>query len=74
MATSEEFTEACGFVMPLGKYAGKTLARIGSNREGLLYLDWMIGCDWVRGPLVRHLTVYLNHPVVKRELKSYIEE
>jgi uncharacterized protein (DUF3820 family) len=37
------FTAACGFVMPFGKYAGKTLARIGASNEGLKYLDWLIG-------------------------------
>jgi uncharacterized protein (DUF3820 family) len=67
-----DFTAACGYVMPLGKHQGKSIARIGSNREGLLYLDWLVGQDWVRDNLRMVLETYLKHPAISRELEAAI--
>jgi uncharacterized protein (DUF3820 family) len=69
-----DFTTACGFTMPLGKHKGKTLARIGANEEGLKYLDWLIGQDWVNGPLREALGVYLKHPAIAQQLDAILEE
>jgi uncharacterized protein (DUF3820 family) len=75
MATiqGEAFTKACAFVMPLGKYEGKTMARIGSSREGLLYLDWMVGQEWVRDGLKDALECYLGHPSISMQLDRYLD-
>jgi hypothetical protein len=74
MSDSEAFTEACGFVMPLGKHKDRTLARIGSNRDGILYLDWLVGQEWVNGMLKAALETYLSHPVISRQVESYLED
>jgi uncharacterized protein (DUF3820 family) len=69
-----DFTSACGFTMPLGKHEGSTLARIGSNDEGLKYLDWLVGQDWVNGPLREALETYLGHPAISRQLDAVLED
>lgn len=74
MPLSGQFTAACGHVMPLGKHRGKTLARIGANKDGLLYLDWLIGQLWVQGELRESLAIYLKHPSIARQIDSFLEE
>jgi uncharacterized protein (DUF3820 family) len=69
-----DFTSACGFVMPLGKHKGSTLARIGANHEGLKYLDWLVGQEWVDGRLRGALETYLKHPAISRELDAVLED
>lgn len=69
-----DFTSACAFTMPLGKHKGKTLARIGANKEGLLYLDWLVGQDWVNGRLREALETYLKHPSIAMQIDSAIED
>ncbi len=68
------FTDACGFVMPLGKYRGLTIARIGSSNEGLLYLDWLIGRKLKDGDLKDILEIYLSHPAISQKIDAIIEE
>ena len=60
--------------MPLGKHKGSTLARIGANAEGLKYLDWLIGQDWVNGKLKEALGVYLKHPAISMQLDAVIDD
>jgi uncharacterized protein (DUF3820 family) len=71
---NEEFTGACAFVMPLGKHKGTTLARIGASNEGLLYLDWLVGQEWVNGRLRESLETYLGHPAIAQQLESCLED
>lgn len=75
----KKFTEACATVMPFGKYQGKTLARIGSNDEGLKYLDWLrdegIRIPGIRIPALREaVATYLDHPAVARQLDAALED
>lgn len=69
-----DFTSACDFVMPLGKHKGERLARIGSNAEGLKYLDWLIGQDWVNGRLKDALGAFLRHPAIVLQLDAAIDD
>lgn len=69
-----DFTEASGYIMPFGKHKGSTLARIGSNNDGLKYLDWLIGQDWVSGKLKEALGTYLKHPSIALMLDRAIED
>ena len=62
------------FEMPLGKYKGWTLDEIASEDEGLKYLDWLIGQEWVRDPLKGNLKEYLEQPAVARELERILED
>lgn len=71
---NEEFTAACAFVMPLGQHKGKTVARIGANGEGLRYLDWLVGQEWVNGQLRTALETYLAHPQIVRDLEVALED
>ena len=61
-------------IMPLGKYKGQTLDAIGSDNEGLRYLDWLRGQDWVRESLMEALDGYLDDPVIARELDDALED
>jgi uncharacterized protein (DUF3820 family) len=74
MSDSEAFTAACGFVMPFGKHQGKTVARIGASREGLLYLDWMIGQPWFKGDVKEAVWAYLQHPAIEQQLNAYLDD
>jgi hypothetical protein len=71
---SQQFSEACGFVLHFGKYSGMTLARIGSSNDGLKYLDWMIDQKWVLEPLLTHLHNYLHHPAIDMRLSALLED
>jgi uncharacterized protein (DUF3820 family) len=73
MSSGEAFTKACAFVMPFGKHEGKTLARIGSNKEGLLYLDWLVGQTWVKDGLKNALEGYLSHLSIAQQLNAYLD-
>lgn len=69
-----DFTAACSFVMPLGKHKGKTLTRIGNNDEGLLYLDWIVGQEWINGRLREALETYLKHPAVAMQVDALVQD
>ncbi len=69
-----DFTDACGYLMPLGQHKGKTIARVGSNDEGLTYLDWLIGQDWINGPLREAIETYLKHPAIAMKLDAILDD
>lgn len=62
------------FTMPFGKYEDQTLDTIASSEEGLLYLDWLVGQDWLRNPLKRTIATYLAQDDVRAELDRLLEE
>jgi hypothetical protein len=68
----EKFTAACEFVIPLGQHKGKTIARVGSNAEGLRDLDWLVGQEWIYGAFKEALQTYLKHPQIQRDLEAAI--
>jgi uncharacterized protein (DUF3820 family) len=70
---NQAFTDACGFIMPLGKFKGQTLARIGSSDEGLKYLDWLVGQSWLNSRLKVPLETYLKHPAMGSQVERIIE-
>lgn len=74
MTTTDAFTDACAFVMPFGKHKGWTLARIGSNSDDLLYLDWLIGQRWIDGELKTILKTYLSHPAISRQIDALLDD
>ena len=72
---NQAFTDACGFVMPFGKYKGQTLGRIGSSDSGLLYADWLVGQEWVHGPLKAALeTLPWKHPAMGSALERLTDD
>jgi uncharacterized protein (DUF3820 family) len=44
-----DWETAKGVVMPFGKHKGQTFEDIAN--DDVLYLDWLIGQDWLRGDL-----------------------
>ena len=64
------FKQASNFMMPLGKYRGQKLDEIAQTDEGLKYLDWLIGQDWVQAPLKTALEAYLSDESISRELSE----
>jgi uncharacterized protein (DUF3820 family) len=68
------FDDAKNFVLPFGKYKGKTLHDVGGDDEGLLYLDWVVDQQWLAPST--HLTIrtYLKDPAISRDLDALLEE
>lgn len=64
------FDEAASFRMPLGKHKGKMLDSIAASAEGLKYLDWLIGQDWLRDPLRAAVWAYMGDESIQRELEA----
>jgi uncharacterized protein (DUF3820 family) len=67
-------TKAGRYVLPFGKYRGRTLDDIASTDEGLQYLDWLIGQPWISGLLEGKLLTYLADPAIRRELDRILED
>lgn len=70
------FKEAAAFVMPFDKYQGMTLGNIASEDEGLLYLAWLRAereSAKEDGPVDQAIAVYLDDPVIHRELSMLWE-
>lgn len=62
------------FVMPLGKHRGRTLDQIGHTDEGLKYIDWLVGQEWVNGRTREALEAFLQQPAVARDLDRILED
>ena len=68
------FADVQDVVMPLGKYKGRTLDQIASDDEGLRYLDWLVGQEWLKGDLRNCVVAYVNDDAIKSALKALIGE
>lgn len=72
------WTEAAAFVMPFGKYKGKKVDVVAKDDDGLRYLDWLRGELWmyeqtdVKRDVAEALDVYLDDPVIRRELEEIL--
>lgn len=53
--------KACNRKLPFGKYRGQTIAQVGRNARGLLYLDWLLGLENLDPELKSALKTYLSH-------------
>ena len=60
--------------IPFGKFKGKTLDQIGSTPEGLRYLDWALGQDWLHNYERDAIATFLSDPAVKRELDDALDD
>ena len=67
-----DFKQAKQFVMPFGQHRGETLDAIATDDEGLKYLDWLVGRNWVDGALKEALTAYLSDKSIKKELNALL--
>lgn len=69
------FKAAQEFVMPFGKYRGKTLDAVAASDDGLRYMDWLAGemesmTPPADGPAYMHMAAYLRDPAIMRELED----
>lgn len=69
-----KYRQARKFVMPFGSFEGSSLEKIAQTDEGLLYLDWITGQDFVQGPLKDALTAFLSDATIQRELENLLGE
>lgn len=69
-----EFADAKRFVMPLGKYKGQTLYDIHHDDQGLKYLDWLVGQDWIHGRTREAIEAFLSNPVIGDRLNALLED
>ena len=60
--------EASGVCLPFGRYRGESIEDIGSDDDGLRYLDWLIGQTWVKTDLRDALVVYLGQKLIQQRL------
>lgn len=58
--------------LPFGKHKGKTLDAIAETDDGLKYLDWLVGQDWLKGDLRNCVEAYLADETIKTELKKLV--
>ena len=63
------FSDAAKFVMPFGKYKGRTLDGIASDDEGLRYLDWLRDERKGVNEVDEALVAYLDDPTIQKELE-----
>lgn len=56
------------FVLSFGEHKGKRLDDVP-----LLYLDWLVGEDWLHEETKRIVSEYLSEPVIKKELEKELE-
>lgn len=64
------FKEAQDFVMPFGKYKGRSLDSIASDDDGLRYLDWALGNMDLYARTKEAIEAYLADPGIKKELDA----
>jgi hypothetical protein len=68
------------FPLNFGKHRGKTIEKIanhGLDHEGLRYLDWLVGQDFVKKEkpdLFHAIQEYLKCPDIARSLELALEE
>lgn len=67
-----KFKEASEFKMPFGKFKGMSLDNISKDDEGLKYLDYLLGENWVNGKAKLAIEIYLSNPTIAKELKDLL--
>jgi uncharacterized protein (DUF3820 family) len=68
------FERAAKFVLPFGKHQGRELDVIGATDDGLRYLDWLVGQDWLKDNVRRAIKCYLARPAITAELDRAIND
>ena len=68
-----EFIVAKGTICPLGKHKGRSIDEIATDDDGLKYLDWLVGQDWIYGNFKVALKAYLGNPAIAREVERLTE-
>jgi len=72
-AAEMTFTEAKTFVLPIGKFKGKTLDKVASTPDGLRYLDWLLTADLMPATM-EALETYMMDSSIQKELDEEEDE
>lgn len=62
------------FVMPFGKFKGKTLGEIGKTGGGATYLNWLSSERDIEDSAGKHLKEFLGIPEIKEKIGEKSEE
>jgi hypothetical protein len=74
MTKRDPFHRASACDLRFGKYKGQTLEQIGDTEDGLIYLDWLIGVEWLNQYTRDMIGIYLNHSSVAPRVNQAIAE
>lgn len=66
-----KFNQAKKYVLPFGKFNGRTIDDIATTDDGLKYLDWLYG-ETSSGVVKNMLKIYLEDETIKEELNKLI--
>jgi uncharacterized protein (DUF3820 family) len=61
-------------IIPFGKHKGRTIDDIAGDNDGLRYLDWLRGQDWLFRDIREALDGYLDDPAIARELDDALDD
>lgn len=64
------FKEAKDYKLLFGKHSGETLDQIAESDNGLSYLDWLVGQNFIHGRTKEALVAYLSDPAIAEDLKK----
>jgi hypothetical protein len=67
------FDEAADYILQFGKYVGWTVGEVANTDEGLKYLDWLRGQDYVYAETREALSAYLDDETIAMELSALLE-
>lgn len=65
---------ASQFILPFGQHKGKKIDKVAETDDGLLYLDWLNGQNYVNGDLKLAIETYLTDPAIAKDLANLVKE
>ena len=68
-AKEQRFEELGRTPLHFGKFKGKTLAGLWESDEGLSYLDWLLGQDWLYEDFQERLEEFCKIERVAKEIE-----
>jgi hypothetical protein len=69
-----KYETAAKWIITFGKFKGKRIDEIGSRNDGLKYLDWLVGQDWLNSGTREAIKTYLGTPSIAKDLEDIIED
>ena len=71
--SDERFEEIGSTPLRFGKFKGKTLADLWESDEGLSYLDWLLGQDWLFEDFRQRLEEFCEIERVAKEIERVVQ-
>jgi uncharacterized protein (DUF3820 family) len=66
-----KFNQAKKYIIPFGKFKGRTIDDIATTDDGLKYLDWLYG-ETSPGTVKNMLKIYLEDETIAKQLNDII--